>query len=143
MGCRITFHTRFPIIPAPFLLPLNIPHDLYEEFPAHGAITEKGGYPMFTVSIKEISGDYYIVVQVRSVYAPFTPKSLRCNTGVKLGALNRAKCCNIDIQDVSHVYAGKLGRDLSLAGWNRIAFKLKTSRYNATLPTPGSRAYLD
>ncbi|WP_211831106.1 heparin lyase I family protein [Kistimonas asteriae] len=121
----------------PFLLPLNIPHDLYEQFIARGATVEKDGYPTLTISIKEISGDYHVVVQVRSVYAAYTPKSLRCNARVNLGTLNRAKCCHGNIQDLSYVYAGKLGRDLSLTGWNRLAFELKTSRYNATLPTPG------
>ncbi|GAA4650191.1 hypothetical protein GCM10023116_24740 [Kistimonas scapharcae] len=131
------FSYTFPNSTHPFLLPLNIPHKLYEEFIALGATVEKDGYPTATISIKKIGVEHYVIFQVRSVYAAYTPKSLRCNTQARLRTLNRAKCCHGNMQDVSYVYAGKLGRDLSLTGWNRLAFELKTSRYNATLPTPG------
>ncbi|GAA4648204.1 hypothetical protein GCM10023116_04700 [Kistimonas scapharcae] len=131
------FTYAYPNTTQIYPLPLNVDHSIYQALSMHSAQFEKDGYPPFTLALKQEGGRNYVVAKVRSMYAPYIHKSMRCNSKFDLTTLNQAKCCQRNVQDISYVYAGEVGRDFNSTGWNRLAFELLSSRYNETQPTAG------
>ena len=121
-----------------YLIPENSDVRVYRSLKNIGAEFEHSGYPPESLAI-QISGDKpYLFMQVRADYATFTDLTKRCNEKFKPDAsdLNQAKCCHGE-RDVSTVYFGEIGVDLSRTGWNRFAFEFMSSDFSGSLVTPG------
>ncbi len=121
-----------------YLIPENSDARVYRALKNIGAEFEQGGYPPESLAIKIAGGKPYLFMQVRADYAVFTDLTNRCNKNFKPDAsdLNQAKCCHGE-RDVSTVYFGEIGVDLSRTGWNRFAFEIKSSDFSGSLVTPG------
>ena len=121
-----------------YVIPEESSVELYNAVQDIGGSFEAHGYPPESLGIKLIGGKPYLYLQVRADYAAFTDISKRCNLGFrpKPNLLNQAKCCHGE-RDVSYVYFGEIGVDLSKTDWNKFAIEIMTSKFSEATATPG------